>query len=164
MTEYQSTGDRPASEVADTARRQAAVVTGEARSQASRVAGHLKDRVGREADSQTHKAARSIRQWADDLASMAESSKPDSPMRSAAHQVANTGQRAADYLEEQGLSGVVREVQHFARTRPGVFLAGAAAAGFLVGRIIKAGADVAQEETHRQVRDPYTGPGAAGGP
>ncbi|WP_204287439.1 hypothetical protein [Microbispora amethystogenes] len=53
-------------------------------------------------------------------------------------QVADRGRRTADYLETEGLSGAVRDVQDFARRRPGLFLAGALVAGFLAGRAVKA--------------------------
>jgi hypothetical protein len=43
----------------------------------------------------------------------------------------------ADYLDRNGPEGVLREVQDFARRRPGAFLATALAAGFVVGRLGK---------------------------
>jgi hypothetical protein len=43
----------------------------------------------------------------------------------------------ADYLDRHGPEGVLREVQDFARRRPGAFLATALAAGFVVGRLGK---------------------------
>jgi hypothetical protein len=52
-------------------------------------------------------------------------------------QVSQGGRRVADYLAENGPDGVLREVQDFARRRPGTFLAVAAAAGFVVGRLGK---------------------------
>jgi len=51
--------------------------------------------------------------------------------------VADGGRQLADYLDRNGPDGVLREVQDFARRRPGAFLATALAAGFVVGRIGK---------------------------
>jgi hypothetical protein len=43
-------------------------------------------------------------------------------------------------MEQGGAQGVVDDVTRFARRRPGVFLAGAAGMGFVVGRLVRAGA------------------------
>lgn len=138
--EFQSTAQHARSavgEVADTAKGQTQVVAGEARQQARQVVDQLRNRVGDQAQHQSRRAAQGIRQWADDLASMSEIAKPDSPVSGVVQQVADQGRRAADYLDQHGLTGVAQEVQSFARRRPGAFLVGAAAAGFLIGRIAK---------------------------
>lgn len=54
-------------------------------------------------------------------------------------QAANRGRRAADYLEERGVDGLVGDLQGFARRRPGAFLGGAVLAGLVAGRLMKAG-------------------------
>jgi hypothetical protein len=51
--------------------------------------------------------------------------------------IADSGRQFADYLDRHGPEGVLREVQDFARRRPGAFLATALAAGFVVGRLGK---------------------------
>lgn len=125
-------------EVAQTAKGQTQAVAGEAKQQARQVVQQLKGRVGDQAHQQSQRAAQGIRQWADDLAAMGESAKPDSPVSGVVQQVAGQGRRAADYLDQHGLAGAVEEVQTFARRRPGAFLLGAVAAGFLIGRAAKA--------------------------
>nr|WP_062332016.1 hypothetical protein [Herbidospora sakaeratensis] len=125
-------------DTARTAKEQARQVGDEIRTQAGQAAHQLRGRVRDEADSQTRRAARSLRQWADDLSGMTESGKPDSPVHGVLQQVAGTGHRAADYLEDRGLGGATGDLQDFARRRPGVFLATALAAGFLIGRVAKA--------------------------
>ncbi|MBG0826372.1 hypothetical protein HS041_01060 [Planomonospora sp. ID67723] len=127
-----------AGEVAGVAKEQTRMVAGQAKDEARHAVNQLRERAGEQARYQSRRAAESIRQWADDLASMGEAAKPDSPVSGMAHQVAEGGRRAADYLEQHGLAGVLEEVQNFARRRPGVFLAGALAAGFLAGRMAKA--------------------------
>lgn len=106
--------------------------------QTRQVVEQTRQRMAAEARSQTERAASSLRQWSDELASMAESSKPDSPVSEAVHQIADTGRRAADYLDRRGFEGAVGELQEFARRKPGTFLLGAAIAGYLVGRAAKA--------------------------
>ncbi|MCI0386380.1 hypothetical protein [Streptomyces sp. CNQ085] len=140
--ETRATADRAkeaAGTVAGSARGQARNVTGEARDQAVNVAGHLRERATQEADTQTRRTAGTIRQWADDLSGMAENTRSDSPVRNLAAQAADGGRRAADTLEERGVGGLVEGVESFARRRPGAFLAGAALAGFVIGRMAKAG-------------------------
>ncbi|MGS2647147.1 hypothetical protein [Streptosporangium sp. LJ11] len=138
--DFQSTAQHArsaAGEVADTAKGQTQAVAGEVKQQARQVVDRLRNRVGDQAQHQSQRAAQGIRQWADDLASMGEVAKPDSPVSGVVQQVADGGRRAADYLDQHGLTGVVQEVQSFARRRPGAFLAGAAAVGFLIGRVAK---------------------------
>ncbi|GAA3834586.1 hypothetical protein GCM10022226_65030 [Sphaerisporangium flaviroseum] len=146
-------------EVAGTAKQQATVVASEAKTQAGQAIGHLRNRAAKEADTQAQKAAQGIRQWADDLANMADNGKPDSPVRTVTHQVADTSRRAADYLEEHGIAGVAEDVQQFARRRPGLFLAGAVAAGFLVGRLAKTGVNAGKEDQETTERRGWQGTG-----
>ncbi|WP_062434347.1 hypothetical protein [Herbidospora daliensis] len=139
-----STVDRAKEATADTtrtAKEQARQVGDEIRTQAGQAAHQLRGRVRDEADSQTRRAAQNLRQWADDLSGMTESGKPDSPVHGMLQQVAGTGHRAADYLQHRGLTGATGDLQDFARRRPGLFLAGALAAGFLIGRVAKAGTE-----------------------
>lgn len=135
-----------AGEVAGTAKGQSQQVLRETGSQARQVAQQTRQRLAAEAKSQTERASGGLRQWSDELASMAESSKPDSPVSEAVHQIAETGRRAAEYLDRHGFEGAVGEVQDFARRKPGTFLLGAALAGFLVGRAAKAAQASSQEQ------------------
>jgi hypothetical protein len=45
----------------------------------------------------------------------------------------------ADRLESGGAAGLVEDVTAFARRRPGMFVAGAVVAGFLLGRLVRGG-------------------------
>jgi len=135
-----------AGEVAGTAKDQTQQVVRETGNQARQVAQQTRERLSAEAKSQTERASGSLRQWSDELASMAESSKPDSPVSGAVHQLADSGRRAADYLDRRGFEGAVGELQDFARRRPGTFLIGAAVAGFLVGRAAKASTQAYQDQ------------------
>jgi hypothetical protein len=125
-------------EVTRTAGEQAREVTREAGAQARQVLDQTRRRMSAEAKNQTERASGRMRDWSDELASMAESTKPDSPVREAVHQIADSGRRMADYLDRRGVEGAVSEVQEFARRKPGTFLLGAAVAGFLIGRAAKA--------------------------
>ncbi|MER5374223.1 hypothetical protein [Streptomyces sp. NPDC002553] len=129
-----------AGQVAGTAVEQAKSVAGEARQQVGAAAGDLRSRAMDEVQGQTRRAAGTLHHWADDLAGLAENAPGDSPARSLATHAADGGHRAADYLEKQGVQGVLSDVQGFARRRPGAFLGGALLAGMAVGRLMKVAA------------------------
>lgn len=131
-------------EVAGTAAEQAKAVAGEARAQAGGAIRDLRQRAVEESQGQVDRLAGTVRQWADDLAGMAENASGDSPARNLAAQAADQGHRAADYLDKSGVEGMVGDLQNFARRRPGAFLGGAVLAGLVVGRLAKAGTKAAQ--------------------
>ncbi|MER7486643.1 hypothetical protein ABTY20_12255 [Streptomyces sp. NPDC126497] len=126
-----------AGQVAGTAAEQARAVVGEARQQAGTVIEDLRVRAIDEADGQTKRAAGTLRQWANDFSGLAAHAEKDSPARSLAARAGDKGMRAADYLERQGVEGLVADLQGFARRRPGAFLGGALLAGLAVGRLAK---------------------------
>jgi uncharacterized protein YjbJ (UPF0337 family) len=139
-TEASTTADKArqgASQVAGTAAEQAQAVVGEARQQAGTVIDDLRNRAKDEADEQTRRAAGTLRQWAGDFSGLAAHARGDSPARTLVAQVADRGNRAADYLESQGVDGLVSELEGFARRRPGAFLGGAVLAGMAVGRMAR---------------------------
>jgi len=125
-----------ASDVKDTAKQQAQRVGSEARTQVRNVASDVRDRVSQQAHSQNDKLVSGIRQAADQLEEM-RGDRQDSPAATVVSRIADGGRQFADYLDHHGPEGVLREVQDFARRRPGAFLATALAAGFVVGRLGK---------------------------
>jgi uncharacterized protein YjbJ (UPF0337 family) len=151
-----------AGEVAGTALEQARTVAGEARRQAGSAVGDLRGRVSEEVEGQTRRAAGTVRQWADDLAELARNAPDGSPARSLVSQAADGGHRAADYLDQHGVQGMTEDVKGFARRRPGAFLAGAAMAGFAVGRIAKAGSKAQSGQGPQQDRGPVQDDGRPG--
>lgn len=127
-----------AGEVASTAGDQARSLAGEVRSEARHVTHDVQSRIREEAREQTRRTSHNLRQWSEELSSMAEEGDQRSPVSGVVRQVAQGGRGAADYLDEQGVEGLVEEARSFARRRPMAFLAGAAAAGFVLGRVLKA--------------------------
>jgi hypothetical protein len=125
-----------AADVKDTAKEQAAKVGQEAKAQVGNLASEVRGRVSDQARSQNDKLVSSIRQTADQLDDM-RGERGDSPAAAVVSRVAEGGRQFADYLDRNGPDGVLREVQDFARRRPGAFLATALAAGFVVGRLGK---------------------------
>lgn len=124
--------------VATTAKEEGRGVAGQVAAQARSVAGDVRQRVTHEAHTQNQRLAGGLRQLADQFDEMTMNLKQsDSPARTVVQRLSDGGRRAADYLEQQGPEGALREVQEFARRRPGMFLLGAALAGFAVGRLGK---------------------------
>jgi hypothetical protein len=141
-----------ATEVTGTAKEQAQRVGAEAKTQARNVAADVRDKVGEQARTQNDKLVGTIRQTADQLDEM-RGDRADSPAATVVSRVADGGRQFADYLDRHGPDGVLREVQDFARRRPGAFLATALAAGFVVGRL---GKGVAKADTTEDQDKPGT--------
>jgi uncharacterized protein YjbJ (UPF0337 family) len=152
-----------ASDVKDTAKEQAQRVAGEARTQARNVVGDVRDRVGEQARTQNDKLVGTIRETADHLDEM-RGDRPDTPAAQVVSRVADGGRQLADYLDRNGPDGVLREVQDFARRRPGTFLATALVAGFVVGRLGKSVAKADPEAgTQKPAGDSFVSTGTTTG-
>ncbi|MFJ8470029.1 hypothetical protein [Streptomyces swartbergensis] len=120
--------------------------------------------MAEEVEGQTRRAAGTVRRWADDLAELAGNAPDDSPTRSLVSQVADGGHQAADYLDDHGAQGMAEDLKGFARRRPGAFLAGAALAGFAVGRMAKAGSKAQSGQGSQQQQTAFPGDGPPGVP
>ncbi|MDG9709567.1 hypothetical protein [Streptomyces sp. DH10] len=153
---------KAAGEVAGTALEQAKTVAGEARRQAGSAVGDLRGRVAEEVEGQTRRAAGTVRQWADDLAELARNAPDDSPTRSLVSQVADGGHQAADYLDDHDVQGMAEDLKGFARRRPGAFLAGAALAGFAIGRMAKASSKAQSGQGSQQEQTAFPDNGSPG--
>lgn len=127
-------GDK-AAEVADTAKQEMAHVAGEATAQARDLVDGLREQLQDQAQSQTQRLAENVRRLADELRDMSEGSgNRDSTTAGVVRKIADGGHQVASRLESRGPDGLMSDLQNFARRRPGVFLAGAALAGFAVAR------------------------------
>jgi hypothetical protein len=140
-----------ASSIATTAAESGRQVGSEAASQASEVMRQTKEQVHTliddtkeeihtQAQQRGEQAARALHSFSDQLTSLAEG-RPDEAgrlpeyLREAEYRVRDVAGR----LQTRGPDGIVSDLSDFARRRPGTFLLGAACAGFLVGRVVRAG-------------------------
>ncbi|MFD5932474.1 hypothetical protein [Streptomyces sp. NPDC060333] len=123
-----------AAEVGGTAKEQATNVVGEASAQARDLVGELRTQLTGQAETQTQRLAENVRRLSQELRELGENGKPDSTMADVARQIADSGHQVAAHVEKRGPDGLISDLQGFARRRPGVFLAGAALAGFVVAR------------------------------
>jgi hypothetical protein len=143
-----------ASDVRDTAADQAQRVAAEARTQARTVAADVRGKLGEQARTQNDRLVGSIRETAGHLDEM-RGDRSGTPAATVVARVADGGRQLADYLDQHGPEGVLREVQDFARRRPGAFLATALAAGFVVGRLGKSVAKADPEAGSKPTSDAY---------
>nr|MDQ3575433.1 hypothetical protein [Actinomycetota bacterium] len=99
-----------------------------------------------QAGTQMEQLAQSMRQFASQAGALADG-RPDEagPLPGYARDVAERLDGWADDIDARGLDGLVDDVKAFARRRPGVFLLGATAVGFGVGRLVRAKSDTGDE-------------------
>jgi hypothetical protein len=141
-----------ASEVAHTARDQAGEMAGTVKEQAAQVADDVKqqgrqmvdrtkDRMREQGDTQARQVAKSLHTLADEGRALADGRPLEAgPVADYVRQASDRIQSVAQRVEERGATGMVEDLERFGRRRPGMFLAGAAVAGFLVGRVVRSAA------------------------
>lgn len=123
--------------VAGTAKEQAGEVVGDAKDQARTLLDRTRGEVNDQASTQQTRAAESLRSLSSELHSMASSSQQSGTATQLAHEAADRTGRLADWLSDREPGDVLHEVSSFARRRPGTFLAIAAGAGVLAGRLTR---------------------------
>jgi vacuolar-type H+-ATPase subunit H len=145
-SEVAGTATEGARQVASEASRQASQLTSEALTSARNLVGEATGSLREQADQQTERAASGVRSLAEQMRALAEGRTDEAGAAGDyARQAGDKLQQVADRLQSGGLEGALSDLQGFARRRPGVFLLGAAAAGFAVGRLVR-GAQAASSD------------------
>jgi hypothetical protein len=135
-------------QTAETAKQQAGEVANEAMSLARQLFDQTREQLSSQGTAQQEKAASGLRTLADELTGMASGTSPQEGLATdLARQAAQRIQTAADFIENRQPAELLDEVRSFARRRPGAFLLGAAAIGFLGGRLTRGIADEARDES-----------------
>jgi hypothetical protein len=124
-----------ARQVASEAAQQAGEVTRQATEQVRSLAGEAQAQLRAQAGSQAERAATGLRDLGRQMHGLAEGNAQSGLVADAVRQIGDTVDQWAGRIEERGFDGTVEDVRGFAARRPGVFLAGAAAAGFLTVRM-----------------------------
>jgi uncharacterized protein YjbJ (UPF0337 family) len=132
--------------VAGVAKEQASSVASEAKSQISGLLGQARGQVGEQAGTQQKRAASGLRSVSEQLQSMASSSENSGVASEVVSEVSRRAGSAADWLEARDPGSLLGEVQDFARRKPGTFIAIAAAAGLVVGRLTRSIASGSADE------------------
>jgi hypothetical protein len=130
-----------ASQVKDAAKDQAREVKDEVAAQARGLVDQAKTELRDQSEVQAHQVAQAIRRVGDQAVALAEGRAQDAgAVADYVRQAGGKAREVASHVEQRGIEGVLNDVQDFARRKPGVFLLGSAAAGFVVGRLIRGGA------------------------
>jgi|SRR5690554_953168 len=144
MTDTTGTGgshsDQPGQSggLRDTAAQQAQSVKHEAGTQARRLMDQVGTEVNSQAAEQQKRAASGLHGVGSQLRKMADSSDEQGVAVDLVSQVASRVDGAASWLDQRDPDSLLEEVKSFARTRPGLFIALAAGAGIVAGRLTKA--------------------------
>lgn len=149
-------------QVADVAKSQAANVAEQARTEAQNFLGQTRDELSSQASAQQQRVAGGLRSLHSELQSMASNSGTDGPGTQVARQVADWAGGTASWLESREPGQVIADVQGFARKRPGTFLALAAVAGVLAGRLTR-GLAADSSTDNSSASHERTGPNASPG-
>jgi hypothetical protein len=135
-----------AKDVAGEAVTQAKVVAGEARRQVSTLVDQTKGELSKQADDRTKQAAGGLRTFAGHVDALASGHPEQSgPLAGLLDEARDRATTYADRLESGGPRQLAADVSDFARRRPIVFLAVAVGAGFVAGRLARAGRAAAQD-------------------
>jgi gas vesicle protein len=130
-----------ASRVADTAKDQARQVKDEAAAQARGLVDQAKTELRDQGRSQADQAAKAIHRVGDQADALAAGRVDEAgAVADYARQAGERVHEVANRIDERGVDGLLDDVQNFARRKPGAFLLGCAAAGFVAGRLIRGGA------------------------
>lgn len=127
-----------AGQVTESAKAHAGEVAGEARRQAVNLAEQGVEQLRQQASTQVDKAAELLQGVSSQLQAMASGEKPpEGPIADLVQEGAQRIDDLASRLRTGGWEMALRDVQRFARRRPGVFLASAFGVGVLAGRAVR---------------------------
>ena len=125
------------SQVAQTVKEQAAGVTNEAGRQAKQLLAEAQSELSEQAAQQQQKVAGGLHALADELDGMVRGSEQDGVATDLARQAADKARQLGAWLEDRDPGSLLDEVRDFGRRRPGAYLAIAAGAGILAGRLAR---------------------------
>jgi hypothetical protein len=132
------TAQDAAQTVARDVKDEAGQVAGELRQQARTVVDDTRTQLRDKADAQTAGVADGLGRLADELRALADGHPEQAEtVRRYLDQAGSAIGDVAGQLRGKDFEGIVRDVQGFARRRPGAFLAASAAVGFLAGRLVR---------------------------
>lgn len=123
--------------VKDVAKSEASNVAQEAKYQARNLMDQTRSELRGQANSQQSALAGKLNGWASELGSMASKSDESGMMTDLAHEASRRVGEISHWLDNHEPGDVLDEVKRFARRRPVAFLAIAAAAGVVAGRVTR---------------------------
>lgn len=151
-----------AADLAGTAKEQAANVASEVSDHARQLFGQASGTVKDQAADQQQKAASGLRTIGDQLGKMADNDDEQGLAAKVVRDLSNRAGSFAGYLEGRDPGSLVDEVKSFAARRPGTFIAIAAGAGILAGRLTKALTTEIKHEKEAEARSTTATSGTTG--
>lgn len=139
-----------AADVAGTAKEQASNVASEATDHAKQLYAQATDTLKEQAADQQQRAAGGLRSIGEQLGRMAENDDEQGVASKVVRDLSGRANSVAGFLENRDPGSLLDEVKTFAAKRPGTFIAIAAGAGILAGRLTKA---LATEVKHEKEAD-----------
>ena len=136
--------------VAGVAKEQAGDVIGEARRQASDLLDQGRTQLKEQSTAGQQRAATGLSALASELKDLAEGKGGNGIATDLAHQASQRVDAVGTWLSDREPADVLREVQSFARRRPVAFLAIAAGAGLVAGRLTRGLTAASQEGTGQE--------------
>jgi hypothetical protein len=133
-----------ASDVAATAKDEAAKVATEAKDKAADLFADVKSQADEQSKAQLQNLATKIGELANELDGLVTNAESSGTVTDVAQQLADRTHQLSAHLESRQPLDLLEDVRGFARRRPAAFLAGAAAAGLLAGRLTR-GAKASQD-------------------
>jgi hypothetical protein len=138
-----------ARDVTETAKQQAQTVAGEAKGQAQHLVQRTKEELRSQADERASQFSGTLRDVGNQLRALSEGHAQEGVVADVSRDVAHRAHDLADRIDQGGIDRILDDVRSAARRRPGMFLFGAAAAGFLTARIFRDVQEVSQEGAQR---------------
>jgi hypothetical protein len=123
-------------DVAATTAEHAGAVKEEAKGKALNVVHDVRHELESQGDVQAKRAASTLRDVGSQLNEMARGAQPGA-VTDVTRQIAERSTQFASRLEAGGVQGVGEDLRQFARRQPGLFLAAAGLAGFVVTRMLR---------------------------
>jgi hypothetical protein len=124
-------------QVAHVAKEQATQVAAQSAAQAKELLGQARAELSSQAGEQQQRAARSLRALGDELRTMTDHDGESGVATELAGQGAERAHAVAQWLEDREPGTVLTDLQELGRRRPLAFLAAAAGAGLLAGRLTR---------------------------
>lgn len=148
---------------AETAKQQASEVAGEVQNQTRQLLEQARDQLNSQGGEQKARATTGLRSLADELSGLVQGEGTSNGMvADLAREASDRVRTTADWLETHEPGDVLSEARQFARRRPGMFLLGAAAVGFLGGRVTRSLGDGVKEYAEAEQATGTSGPQTGG--
>jgi ElaB/YqjD/DUF883 family membrane-anchored ribosome-binding protein len=149
-------------EVAGDAKEKARDVAHEATDRARGLVDQARSGLSSQAGAQQQRLADGLRALGDEMKQMASGTQDPGYASDLVQRAGDATGQVAQWFEDREPASVLREVEDFARRRPGMFIAIAAGAGLVVGRLLRGAKDAGSDGDPGGTASSSTGYGTTG--